>query len=457
MPGHGQTLILPVETQIREMDPKILFSCIAAERGFTAIVGSQAEIHLNIEKMPRGIYVSKDIRSSKRRMLRIVNDLGHRIVAWDEEGLVRYPREQYHRSRIDPEALERTLMFFAWGEDDAETLAAYPRYEGTPIHRTGNPRIDLLRPPFWPIYEDEAAALRKRFGHYILINTNFGNANHFLPPETIKKIVETRQGDDRERTEWEDALAPYRDAMFRHFIEALPVVAKAFPETTVILRPHPSESHEAWREAAKGCANVQVVYEGSVHPWVFGADVVMHNGCTTAIEASLLGRPAVSYRPIQSERFDRHFPDSISYQAFDLDELTRTLGRFVGEGREAARTEAQKTVLDRHLAIDGDRLSSEHIVDILGSSDALNGAGPRPSLAGYVGGWIKAKRRARQKKANSLDPSSKNSERYEKHRFPGVSLQEVEEKIALYGGLLGRFQDVRAEEMSAGIFKIRKA
>jgi hypothetical protein len=32
-------LILPVEIQVRELDAKILFACIAAQRGFPALIG----------------------------------------------------------------------------------------------------------------------------------------------------------------------------------------------------------------------------------------------------------------------------------------------------------------------------------------------------------------------------------------------------------------------------------
>ena len=45
MNNSASTLIIPVETQVREMDAKILLSCIAAERGFPVIMGSRAFVH----------------------------------------------------------------------------------------------------------------------------------------------------------------------------------------------------------------------------------------------------------------------------------------------------------------------------------------------------------------------------------------------------------------------------
>lgn len=454
MSKYDRTLILPVETQVRELDPKLLFACVAAEQGFTTFIGSQTAIHLKINALPRGIYVAKDIRSSKVRMMRIMHDLGHRIIAWDEEGLVRYPSNHYFKTRVDHEALNRTDMFFAWGREDADTLKAYPGYNGMLVYETGNPRIDLLRREFWPIYETAAAAIRQRYGRYILINTNFGHSNHFLPAQTVKAENGAGDADIREEGDWDTDLARYRDAMFQQFQDVVSKLAKAFPETAIILRPHPAESHDAWIRSAAGCPNVKVIHEGSVVPWIFGADVVVHNGCTTAIEAFLLERPAVTYRPMQSERFDRHLPDSLSHQALDVNALMAEVGRFVEGGSGEVQTAEQRSILERHLSVQRDKLASEQIIDIIDASNYLSAKFSKPSWTSYAKGWMKAEWRARQKRRNGLVAGSKNSMAYEQHRFPGISLDDVSRRISGFAKMLGRFDDVRASYVSDGIFKI---
>ena len=54
-------LIIPVENQVRELDPKLLLACIAARRGFTAIIGSHREIDLQISAFPRSLYLNKSM------------------------------------------------------------------------------------------------------------------------------------------------------------------------------------------------------------------------------------------------------------------------------------------------------------------------------------------------------------------------------------------------------------
>ena len=140
-------LIIPVENQVRELDPKLLLACIAARRGFNSVIGFRREMHFHIASFPRGIYLSKSITAASEMMFQIMSKLGHEIVAWDEEALVHLPPETYYSRRLSPSAMGHVSRFFAWGEDNAELWRQYPQLpDGAEIHVTGNPRNDLLRP-----------------------------------------------------------------------------------------------------------------------------------------------------------------------------------------------------------------------------------------------------------------------------------------------------------------------
>ena len=90
MASPETTLIIPVESQVRELDAKLLLACAAAERGFPVVIGSRAFVHYEIAAMPRGVYLAKSMRTLSERMFEILRQLGHEIVAWDEEALVRF-------------------------------------------------------------------------------------------------------------------------------------------------------------------------------------------------------------------------------------------------------------------------------------------------------------------------------------------------------------------------------
>ena len=78
-------------------------------------------------------------------MFRIMRNLGHEVVAWDEEALVHLPAETYYSRRLSPAAMAHVSRFFAWGEDNAQLWRQYPQLpENAVIEVTGNPRNDLL-------------------------------------------------------------------------------------------------------------------------------------------------------------------------------------------------------------------------------------------------------------------------------------------------------------------------
>ncbi len=112
----------------------------------------------------------------------------------------------------------------------------------------------------------------------------------------------------------------------------IPILEQAYPEHTIVVRPHPTENQEVYNDIAKNCQRVKVTNEGNVVPWLMATDVVIHNGCTTGVEAYMMGVPAISYRAKINEKYDLGFyrlPNLISHQCFDVDQLQETLTKIL--------------------------------------------------------------------------------------------------------------------------------
>jgi hypothetical protein len=96
------------------------------------------------------------------------------------------------------------------------------------------------------------------------------------------------------------------------------------------------------------------------------------------------------------------------------------------------------------------------VVDALEQTEAELGAPPPPPLASAAPLRIQARLRAAEKRLISLVPGSKHDTRYARHRFPGLTLREVEDRIARLGAALGRFEGVGARRLARDIFEIRR-
>ncbi|SDW89291.1 surface carbohydrate biosynthesis protein [Nitrosomonas communis] len=464
MKTRASPLIIPVESQVRELDAKILLSCIAAERGFPVIMGSRAYAHFQVASVPRGIYLAKSMRGLSSSMFKILRQLGHEIVAWEEEALVHPPSETYFSLRLSPKTIKNVSHVFAWGQENVDLLRQYPALpENMPIHITGNPRGDMLRSEIRPYFAPEVEELRSRYGDFILINTNFSDVNPyipsvglFLPTKAPSKPARLGQSGIGMSKEFAEGLRAHKLSVLEDFKQLIPMLEQAFPELTIIVRPHPSESYQIYHQIAAKCSRVVITNQGNVIPWLLAAKAMVHNGCTTGLEAYVLDVPAISYLATLNKYYDYDFqglPTKLSYQCFNFEELAEILSQILKGEMGAADGQERQDLIDYFLTAQKGPLACERIVDVLEASGYSKGQPPAKPLGVYLQGWLFTKLKAGLTNLYMRRPGP-NRLAYHNHRFPGISVEEIEQKIARFGDLLKRFDKIKVAPYAKHVFRI---
>ncbi len=382
---------MPVENQVRELDPKLLLACIAARRGFSSVIGSRRQLDFAIASFPRGIYLSKSMTVRSIKMFKILRKLGHEIVAWDEEALVHLPAETYFSRRLSPRGNGVFVSSVRLGAGQRRFMAEIPAAatRSLQIHISGNPRNDMLRPEMHGFFADDVAKLRDTYGDFILINTNFNHINAFYPvqglflpvnkPGEAPKLGRSGRGMTREFAE---GFRDHKLAIFEDFKRLIPSLEREFPDYTIVVRPHPTEKHEVYHEIAAQCERVQVTNEGNVIPWLMAAKALIHNGCTTGVEAHVMRVPAISYRATVNDYYDYGFyqlPNRVSHQCFDLEELRATLMKILAGELGAADDDESKALIDHYLAATNGPMACERIVEVIEKITAEQSQQPRPN------------------------------------------------------------------------------
>jgi len=458
-------LIIPVENQVRELDPKLLLACIAARRGFSSIIGSHREIDFRIAAFPRSLYLCKSFTVMNLKMFRIMHRLGHEILSWDEEALVHLPAPMYFSRRLSPQSLRYVSHLFAWGEDNAALWRQYPQMRASlPIHVTGNPRADLLRPELRDFYRDDAEAIRRAHGKFILVNTNFNHVNACYPGQNLFRPARKRgrnavfgKAGRGMSLEFATALRDHKQALFEHFRALIPQPERDFPDCVIIVRPHPTESPAAYRALAARCDRVRVISEGNVVAWLMAAQALVHNGCTTGAEAYAMGVPAISYRPRIDETIDQGFyrlPNQLSHQCFAYPELRETLGRVLDGGLGAPGGEERQALIDRHVAARDGALACERMVDVLETISGGRPELPKPAALRRAAGRCLADGRHLGKWFKSRLPGTHAPPEFHRHRYPGISLTELRARLARLQRVLGDRAELRVEPLHERIFRI---
>ncbi len=442
-------LYVPVETVARELDGKLLLSLFAIEQGLDVIIGNRALMSNQIHRFEPGIFLTHNFDAKRTRILKIIKDLGHIIVAWDEEGLVWLSPEKYRQRRVDPEALELLERVYTWGPQHTRALAPASEPVGVNVIQAGNPRADLLRHEVRPLYQQRVEALRREFGPFILVNSNFGwlnyalmNNPHGVPNDEALDALAKKSGHPK-------PFLTFRLDVFHAFTKMLPQLSAAHPGHQIIVRPHPSENPSAWIQATHDLDRVHVKYDDELIPWLLAADAIIHNGCTTGIEAALLGRTSIMYRPINGGSFEIRQPLAVSFMAKTPEDLLHAVALNV-DGNELT-CDAADNLKDLVSSTNG-MTCSQRIAENIAALATTHTNGI--SKLKRVSGQFRSMRRSFEKSISAFNKTLPSSPDYIAKKFPRTSVEEVGERV-------GRLADIfdlprpAIQERSDRIFEIR--
>ncbi len=453
-------LLLPVENQVREMDAKLLLAAVAAEEGARVIIGAQYFMFLQLHRLPKGLLIAKSMRSVNDATLKIASAVGHRIIAWDEEALVRFDAPDYYDWRYSSRIFELAEALLCWGGDDKAMFESFSGYRGTPINISGNPRIDLLRPEIRDTFRKDARRLRERLGQFILINTNFSFVNHvqsglnLIQRNAAGEMVGLSREAEGMSLNFAEGMSNHQHKIMEHFKALLPLLCERYRNYCIVLRPHPSECLPMWQNIAAEEPNMVVEHEGNIIPWLMAADAVLHNGCTTAVESSILGRPVISYQPVTSDAHDYHLPNSLSLRADTPETVFAHLDTLLGSTwNRTGPDERQYRILAKHIESLTGNLAVERIMEILWKDGYLEPA-PRPPLMTQVYGRLASQLRSVAQQLRMKIPEHRTNIKYQLRRFPELSQQTIEQRIADFGLQLDRFARIKVRPVDRFLFEI---
>ena len=356
-----------VEITSRELDSKLLIAILAAARGHQVILSDLEGIVKGTEKgiLAPGIFHTKSITPTdyKLKNHQFFIDKGFKVTSLDEEaGVDLTGYEEFSKTRFSDKSIELASAVFAWGDDDVDTLKKkYSKY-ASKIHKTGSPRVDLWKSKFSNYWKMPKSAPQKPF---LLISSNMGASNGYMQMHEWYKSRYKSGYYDRDPNLIKDQFIRTSESILKTgaFIEAIKYLANNNNGYDIVLRPHPIENIEAWKIYLDGIPNVHVIREGSISPWVKNAFAVMHNGCTTALEATVSGKPLVTYVPFETS-FDNHPPNHLGHRAKSPEELSNILKSIFINTKSEGRNETSK-IIDRKVFLDKNELAAEKIIKLL--------------------------------------------------------------------------------------------
>lgn len=431
----------PIETKPREFDSRCLIALECARLGALSVIGPASILPY---RTPHVVLLKS---ASRFESLRIKDEqrMGAVSAVLDEEGLVHTGNRLEHAMRYSQETLDAVDRVFLNGENEKDVLREYYRLDDSKCVVTGNPRFDFYKPDMASYYDEDARRINEVYGRVILIPSRFGNVNLAQKIDFLEFQSKVRKLDPVSEMPIYEAFQAHSKIIFDSFIEMLPLVAARFPKCTIIVRPHPSERHDVWQEASRSLSNVRVISEGPIGPWIRAASAVIHNGCTTGLEAFMMGRAVFAYMPETSEVYDLHLPNEASTKITKVDDLLDVIDEALNGAAfcTAAEHERREAFISHHLANIGSRYAYRTIAEELVLLARRHPAGiGRIDPPFGVRCMIKAKSAIRRAFANMYRmglpvPRFAADAHYGFQKNPGVAIEELKQYLSRLAPIIG--------------------
>tara|TARA_Y100000389_G_C17407228_1_gene488759 strand:- start:288 stop:1451 length:1164 start_codon:yes stop_codon:yes gene_type:complete len=178
---------------------------------------------------------------------------------------------------------------FAWTNQYAR--AYKNNFKGLRIFASGNPKMDIWSKKSFSIYKKKINELKKKYKKFILINSDF----LFLRQSQIKKqniyevkIFKTEKFKKKiikRINKINNIRAIHKLNVFNDLTDLLKSVSSKSKGFNIVIRPHPNDNVEYWRETVKNISNVYIEKPSSdITPYILAAEGIIHNGCSTTLQ-----------------------------------------------------------------------------------------------------------------------------------------------------------------------------
>ena len=307
-------LYLPIEILNREFQSKLLIAMESASKGMSVYMGNLIS-YLKRDFFVPGIILNKSITPSPARIeeLTYFRNKKFIITSLDEEvGLFQLDSLDYAKLRYSEETIKLTNKIFTWGKYDHKNLSQRFRKYKKKFILSGNPRLD-----FWTKKLDNYFKYKNlNYKNYILFSNNF---SFLIPKKKFNKYLSfLKAADYVQRGYNANKALRERKASIKLFKEFMKLIKSLVKKTNlkIIIRPHPTESLENYKNLKK-YKNVKVIKEGNISEWIYHSKLVIHSGCTGGLEASVRGKPTISYMPYKIAHGHK-YANNFSLKAYTL-------------------------------------------------------------------------------------------------------------------------------------------
>lgn len=381
---------LVVDNPLRDLEGLVLLGRELARRGATATLVPMYEQGFDVPALRPDLVLLNYTRPNNADLIKSYKRAGILVGVLDTEGIGGKDPDQFAQMVKNAGRADLVDLYCVWGHAQHAAFLRNGTMPAELLHATGCPRFDFCAAPWRAALPQPSVA-----PGFVLINTNFPTVNpRFSSSSLNEENSMVQAGFTREfaRRFIADATIAYRSVL-----DASIKLARSFPNVRFVLRPHPFENIRSY-DAFADVPNAHVKQDGTSLEWIAGARLLIHQNCSTAIEAAMLKVEPLSMEWFNTPALRLQAASGVSRAVAseaDLIEMVRQGldGTLPSVDRDTHEFRA-KIMGDLYTAIDGS--SSARVADaVLNTISAAKNrtarskAVPPPSMRGQVAARIR--------------------------------------------------------------------
>lgn len=313
----NQTVGLVIDNPERDLEGLVLLGAHLVKMGFSVLLIPFYKQRYVAKTEKIDVLVLNYLRPNNLDVFFEYKRQAIKVAVLDSEGNSRQSVDKFADFVLTTNATHLLDLYMFWGV--AQMQAVHTKTSLLPRKTivTGCPRYDFFAKPWNKCFE-----FQKSERDFILINTNFPLVNpKFSTGRNSEYKTLIRNG-----IEPSYALATQDECMsaYQGMKKLITTLAEAFPDQTFVIRPHPFEAVSGYRNLNR-FGNIKVIQSASANSWIKMCKCLIHLNCTTAIEASLMGKLVLSPGWLNNQKIFRSLPQALSHVALHAEEIIEIL------------------------------------------------------------------------------------------------------------------------------------
>lgn len=313
-----QKVGLVVDNPHRDLEGLVLVAAHLAKKNFDVVLIPLYKQRFVVKAQDIDVIVLNYLRSNNLETFLDFKRAGVKVAVLDTEGIAGRNFEEYADFFCKTKMTQLIDLYMFWGSGQLNAVRQRKNYLPKKTAITGCPRYDFFVEPWLRSIDNQVS-----HSNFVLFNTNFPIVNPKFSAgkeDEYETMLSVGFTPEKARNSVEQNMAA-----FLGMKRLLRTLAEALPHQNFILRPHPFENINGYKELEE-LQNIKVIQSGSANSWIFASNVLVHLNCTTAIEASLMGKLVVTPSWLNDSEIYRPLPDGLSKSVDTIEEMIEMLG-----------------------------------------------------------------------------------------------------------------------------------